>query len=84
MVVVCAVAIEDLLPQLAAVVVERVESGPRLLRIMARTRDGLAMACPGCGQVSRPRLSEDHLRQAGSGADLLIPWPRRHSPRIER
>ena len=47
----CAVEISDLLPQLAAVVVEDVEIAPKLVRIRARTR-GEAVACPVCGQVS--------------------------------
>ncbi|MGW9031349.1 ISL3 family transposase [Streptomyces sp. NPDC055722] len=42
----------DLLPQLAAVQVERVEGSRNLLRITARTRDDTPAACPGCGQVS--------------------------------
>ncbi|MEU1424993.1 ISL3 family transposase [Kitasatospora sp. NPDC005751] len=42
----------DLLPQLAAVRVDRVEAGGDLLRITARTRDDAEAACPACGQVS--------------------------------
>ncbi|WBP91336.1 transposase family protein [Kitasatospora cathayae] len=42
----------DLLPQLAAVQVERVEASGDLLRITARTRDDLPAACPLCGQSS--------------------------------
>ncbi|MDH6711082.1 hypothetical protein P3T27_007834 [Kitasatospora sp. MAA19] len=42
----------DLLPQLAAVQVERVEASGDLLRITARTRDDASAACPGCGQAS--------------------------------
>ncbi|MGW3046007.1 ISL3 family transposase, partial [Kitasatospora sp. NPDC001159] len=42
----------DLLPQLAAVQVERVEASGNLLRITARTSDDDPAACPGCGQAS--------------------------------
>ncbi|MFD9418784.1 ISL3 family transposase [Streptomyces goshikiensis] len=41
-----------MLPQLAAVQVERVEASADLLRITARTRDNAPAACPGCGQTS--------------------------------
>jgi transposase len=50
--VVCAIRLEDLLPQLAAVRVERVEASGDLLRIAARTRDDAAAVCPGCGMES--------------------------------
>src|SRR5437879_5221846 len=43
------VELEALLPQLAAVQVEGVWAGTELIRIVARTRDGVAVACPGCG-----------------------------------
>jgi Transposase and inactivated derivatives len=49
---VCLVAVGDLLPNLAAVQVERVEANGNLLRITARTRDDTPAACPGCGQAS--------------------------------
>ncbi|MFD8079987.1 transposase family protein [Streptomyces sp. NPDC059718] len=42
----------DLLPQLAAVQVERVEVSGDLLRITARTGNDALAECPGCGQVS--------------------------------
>ncbi|MBV2151555.1 ISL3 family transposase, partial [Kitasatospora sp. SUK 42] len=42
----------DLLPQLAAVQVERVEASGDLLRITARTRDDAPAVCPACGQAS--------------------------------
>ncbi|MFG3225148.1 ISL3 family transposase [Kitasatospora sp. NPDC048194] len=42
----------DLLPQLAAVQVERVEASGDLLRITARTRNDLPATCPLCGQSS--------------------------------
>lgn len=48
----CVVALEDLLPQLAAVRVERVEADGDVLRITALTRDDVPKACPGCGQLS--------------------------------
>ncbi|MFD5513660.1 ISL3 family transposase [Streptomyces sp. NPDC127051] len=50
--VVCVVRVGDLLPQLAAVQVERVEAGGDLLRITARTKGDALAACPGCGQAS--------------------------------
>ncbi|WP_323139496.1 ISL3 family transposase [Streptomyces sp. NBC_01549] len=49
---VCAIRLEDLLPQLAAVRVDRVEASGDLLRIAARTRDDAAAVCPGCGTES--------------------------------
>jgi transposase len=49
---VCDIELEVLLPQLAAVQVERMEAGGDLLRITARTRDDTPAACPGCGQTS--------------------------------
>jgi hypothetical protein len=49
---VCVVVVGDLLPQLAAVQVERVEVSGDLLRITARTRDDALAVCPGCGQAS--------------------------------
>nr|WP_232248027.1 ISL3 family transposase [Streptacidiphilus rugosus] len=49
----CVVVLGDLLPQLAAVWVERVEASDDLLRITARTRDDTPAACPACGQPSR-------------------------------
>jgi transposase len=42
----------DLLPQLAAVQVERVEASGDLLRITARTWDDARAVCPGCEQNS--------------------------------
>jgi transposase len=44
--------LEDLLPQLAAVRVDRVEASGDLLRIAARTRDDAAAVCPECGTES--------------------------------
>ncbi|MBV2156784.1 ISL3 family transposase [Kitasatospora sp. SUK 42] len=41
-----------MLPQLAAVQVERVEASGDLLRITARTRDDAPAVCPACGQAS--------------------------------
>ncbi len=46
------VELEALLPQLAAVQVEGVWAGTELIRIVARTRDGVAVVCPGCGWSS--------------------------------
>ncbi|MCX4564464.1 ISL3 family transposase [Streptomyces phaeochromogenes] len=48
----CAIRLEDLLPQLAAVRVDRVEASGDLLRIAARTWDDVAAVCPGCGTES--------------------------------
>ena len=48
----CEVRLEDLLPQLAGVRVEKVEASGDLLRIAARTWDDAAAACPGCGTES--------------------------------
>ena len=41
-----------LLPQLAVVQVEEVQAGTGLVRVTARTRGGVAVACPGCGRSS--------------------------------
>ncbi|MER6617566.1 transposase family protein [Streptomyces xantholiticus] len=49
----CVVAVEELLPQLAGLRIERVEAGPEALRITAVTSDDIPRACPGCGQVSQ-------------------------------
>ncbi|MEU3283117.1 ISL3 family transposase [Streptomyces antibioticus] len=49
---VCDIELDVLLPQLGAVEVERVESGAGVLRIVARTRDGVEVGCPGCGRGS--------------------------------
>jgi hypothetical protein len=38
--------LEVLLPQLAAVQVEGVRAGTELIRISARTRDGVSITCP--------------------------------------
>nr|WTB34931.1 ISL3 family transposase [Streptomyces sp. NBC_00830] len=46
------VELETLLPQLAVVQVEGVQAGTELIRIAARTRDGVAVECPGCGCFS--------------------------------
>ncbi|MFF2506532.1 transposase [Streptomyces sp. NPDC058067] len=48
----CAVEVEELPPQLAGVTVERVDSDPEFLRIIAVTRDDLPRMRPGCGQGS--------------------------------
>jgi transposase len=48
----CDIEVEVLLPQLAVVQVEEVMAGSGLVRITARTRDGVAVLCPGCGRSS--------------------------------
>jgi transposase len=48
----CEIRLEDLLPQLAAVRVEKVEASGDLLRIAARTRDDAAAVCPRCATES--------------------------------
>lgn len=49
---VCDIELDVLLPQLGAVEVERVETGAGVLRIAARTCDGVEVGCPGCGRGS--------------------------------
>ncbi|MCJ1676143.1 ISL3 family transposase [Streptomyces sp. APSN-46.1] len=49
----CVVAVEELLPQLAGLRIERVETSPEALRITAVTRDDISRACSGCGQMSQ-------------------------------
>lgn len=49
----CVVAVEELLPQLAGLRIERVETSPEALRITAVTWDEIPRACPGCGKVSQ-------------------------------
>jgi hypothetical protein len=44
--------LEVLLPQLAGVQVEGLEAGAGLVRITARTREGVPAVCPGCGRSS--------------------------------
>ncbi|MFE0486036.1 ISL3 family transposase [Streptomyces tendae] len=48
----CDVAVEELLPQLVGLRIERVDASPVMLRFTAFTRDDVYQACPGCGQVS--------------------------------
>jgi transposase len=52
-----AVEIEVLLPQLAAVGVHDVQVDADLVRVMAQTREGVAVPCPGCGNSSDWRHS---------------------------
>jgi transposase len=66
--VVCDVELEVLLPQLAAVQVEGVEVGGELIRIAARTREGVAARCPGCGQIS----DWEHSRYVRQVADEAV------------
>ncbi|MGW6412965.1 transposase family protein [Streptomyces vinaceus] len=64
----------DLLPQLAAVQVERVEASEDLLRITARTRDDAAVACPACGQPSNWAHSryERHVADEAVGGRAVV------------
>ncbi|WP_372411837.1 ISL3 family transposase [Streptomyces luteireticuli] len=57
-----------MLPQLAAVQVETVEAGGDLVRITARTRAGVPVACPGCGQAS----DWEHSRYVRHVADEAV------------
>ncbi|MFJ8828119.1 ISL3 family transposase [Streptomyces sp. NPDC102467] len=57
-----------MLPHLSSVLVEAVESGTRLVRIMVRTPDGRPVDCPGCGQPS----DWDHSRYVRHVADEAI------------
>ncbi|MET7903021.1 hypothetical protein ABZS86_16735 [Streptomyces sp. NPDC005355] len=79
---VCVVVLETLLPQLAAVQVERVEASGDLLRITAQTRGDVPGVCPSCGQASE----WEHSRYVGHVADEAVGrrlvsgrvWHRRH------
>ncbi|MGA5135453.1 transposase, partial [Streptomyces olivoreticuli] len=68
MLAVCAIELEDLLPQLAAVQVETVEAGGDLVRITARTRAGVLAVCPGCGKTS----DWEHSRYVRHVADEAV------------
>ncbi|MGW2557388.1 ISL3 family transposase [Streptomyces sp. NPDC001635] len=71
----CVVVVGDLLPQLAAVQVERVEAGRGLLRITARTRDDIPAACPACGQSSdwvHSRYERHVADEAVGGRSVVI------------
>jgi hypothetical protein len=48
----CDVAVEELLPQLVGLRIERMDASPVMLRITAFTRDDVSQPCPGCGRVS--------------------------------
>ncbi|NSL43568.1 transposase family protein [Streptomyces sp. 8P21H-1] len=50
--VVCDVPLDELLPRLAGLRVERVSTCPKTVRITAFTREDARRACPGCGQES--------------------------------
>ena len=63
----CLVAVGDLLPNLAAVQVERVEANGNLLRITARTTDDTRAACPVCGQAS-DRVHSRYVRHVADEA----------------
>jgi transposase len=72
--VVCDVELEVLLPQLAAVQVEGLEAGTGLIRITARTRDGIAVACPDCGRSSDWQHSRyvRHVRDEAVGGRPVV------------
>ncbi|MEU3464787.1 ISL3 family transposase [Streptomyces sp. NPDC006733] len=59
---------KDLLPHLALVLVEAVETGEGLVRITVRTPDAVPVSCPGCGQDSQ----WDHSRYVRHVADEAI------------
>ncbi|WP_136729926.1 hypothetical protein [Actinacidiphila oryziradicis] len=61
------VELEILLPQLAAVRIEGVQVGTELIRILARTRDGVSVACPGCG-LSSDWLHSRYVRHVADEA----------------
>jgi transposase len=61
------VELEILLPQLAAVRIEGVQVGTELIRILARTRDGVSVACPGCG-LSSDWLHSRYIRHVADEA----------------
>ncbi|QCX82360.1 hypothetical protein C9F11_43910 (plasmid) [Streptomyces sp. YIM 121038] len=72
---VCAIELEDLLPQLAAVQVDTVEAGKDLVRITARTPAGVPVACPGCGQASdweHSRYVRHVVDEAVGGRPVMI------------
>ncbi|MET9386303.1 transposase family protein [Streptomyces sp. NPDC002928] len=72
---VCDVELEALLPQLAAVQGEGLEAGTGLIRITARTRDGIAVACPDCGRSSdweHSRYVRHVTDEAVGGRPVLI------------
>lgn len=66
--VACDVELTALLPHLASVLVEGVETGDGLVRITVRTAAGVSVVCPGCGQESM----WEHSRYVRHVADEAI------------
>jgi transposase len=75
------VELELLLPQLGAVEVEEVRDVAGVVRVTARTRDGIAVACSGCGRSSdwvHSRYVRHVADEAVGGRPLVIDlWVRR-------
>ncbi|WP_322749270.1 MULTISPECIES: transposase family protein, partial [unclassified Frankia] len=71
----CDIDLAALLPQLAAVRVDAVEPGTGVVRITARSREGVAVACPACGWSSawvHSRYVRHVADEAVGGRPVLI------------
>ncbi|WP_240045080.1 transposase family protein [Streptomyces alboflavus] len=64
----CTPELFELLPHLAAVAVVSVDAGGPVVIVQARTRDGLAARCTGCGTTSR----WGHSRYVRHLADVTV------------
>jgi transposase len=72
---VCDEFLEIVFPHLGKVLVERVGAADGTVQVRARTRDGVVLACPGCGVPSRRVHSRyrRHIADAGfGGQDVVI------------
>ncbi|WSB30882.1 ISL3 family transposase [Streptomyces sp. NBC_01788] len=59
--------LQQLLPHLAALLVEQVRVEEEMVLVVARTRDGTAVPCPGCGTPAR-RVHSRYRRQLADAA----------------
>ncbi|MEU7473037.1 transposase [Streptomyces sp. NPDC044984] len=71
----CDVAVEELLPQLVGLPIERMDASPVMSRTTALTRNDVSQPCPGCGQVSgwtHPRYVRHVADEAVGGRPVVI------------
>ncbi|MFE4575654.1 transposase family protein [Streptomyces chartreusis] len=78
---VCEIAVEELLPRLAGLRIQRVDADPTAVRITALTRNDPRRACPECGRES-DRVHSRYVRHVADEAvggqpvviGLLVRW----------